>query len=213
VTADIVESVVGAIYMDSGLEHGMGAVMHILSPMFRVLQQIYERNGNIMMQHPRKALQEAGGRCLQLTITKEEEFACKKPVTRVWLGKRWGFVRRDGNRFVGSVECFGLCVVAVVDLSSEVAGNRACAFTVALLNRHPDLLARVQAARAKVESLSSPQAMEETTFKGLGGESEESKSGEDTLRRQTAMRTFEFPESTAGDVDDVVETLVPEFPP
>lgn len=152
--ADVVESLIGAVYLDSGLAPGLSAVSKILKPLYRCLL-LHERDGTIDTMHPRKVMQEMGGKLLTLDITREEDFASRNPKARVWLGRRWGFPRLDSQDYVASVMCLGVAIVCLSDRSSEVAGNRACAFTVSMLRRNPSLLRRVQSGRTLVESSSS----------------------------------------------------------
>jgi dsRNA-specific ribonuclease len=157
VCADVVESLIGAVYLDSGLASGMSAVSKILSPLYDCLEKIHSKDHTIDTMHPRKLLQEMGGSLLELIITREEEFAARQPQARIWLGRRWGTPRLDSQDFVASVECLGVDVVCVSDSSAEVAGNRAAAIAVAMLKRNPTLLSRVQSVRGVVESSSSKE--------------------------------------------------------
>ena len=76
----------------------------------------------------------------------------------VWLGNRWGEASSAGDKFIGYVHCLDSIVVAVADVSSEVAGNRACAFVVSMLRADPDLLDRIQESRRSIESSCSREA-------------------------------------------------------
>ena len=156
VAADVVESVIGAVYMDSGFASGISAVGRVLSPLLPVLEKLYAKNSKLIMMHPKKAMQEMAGSLLAVKVMREEDFASQHPKTSVWLGRRWGKASLDGHgKFVGSVDCLGFNAVSVLDSSSEVAGNRACALAVAMLKKYPKLLSRVQEGRTLVESSSS----------------------------------------------------------
>jgi len=151
--ADVVESVIGAVYMDSGFAFGMQAVGHILSPLFQVLEKLYAEDKNLMMMHPKKEMLEIAGSLLTVKVAREEDFATQQPTTCVWLGKEWGKASTEGQgMYVGFIECLGINVVSVLDSSCEVAQNRACALVVDMMKRYPDLLDRVQKGRYLLES-------------------------------------------------------------
>lgn len=77
VAADVVESLIGAVYMDSGFAAAMEAVIRIVSPMLKILQQMYAKNERFVMMHPRKAMQEIGGSLFVMKVAKEEKFAAQ----------------------------------------------------------------------------------------------------------------------------------------
>lgn len=158
VAADVVEALIGAVYLDGGFLSGLCAVSKILSPLYRCLEKMFAKHETIDTMHPRKVMQEIGGSILALHISREEAFASRKPDARVWMGRRWAAPRPDSRDSVATVECLGVDVVCVSDPSPEVAGNRACALVVAMLRRNPSLLERVQKARTSVESSSSKEA-------------------------------------------------------
>ena len=158
VAADIVEALIGAVFMDSGFESGIDASLRILEPMCSALQAIRDKDSSIVMVHPKKVLQEIGGSVLELKVIREDKFASLKPTTPLWLGKRWGTARPDGTCFVACIECLGTAIVSVSDPSIEVAGNRACALMVEMLTRDSGLLARLKTLRTMVESCSSREA-------------------------------------------------------
>ena len=140
--------------MDSGFEDGIRAVNHVLAKLMPALEKMYAKDRNLDLMHPKKALQELGGSLLTVKVMREEDFAAKYPKISVWIGRqlRWGTASPDGTKFVGSVDCLGIRAVSVLDSSSEVAGNRACALAVAMLQKDPKLLSRVQEGRTLVES-------------------------------------------------------------
>lgn len=156
VAADVVEAVIGAVYMDGGFASGILAVNNVLSSLLPVLEKLYAKNSKLIIMHPRKALQEIGGNLLAVRVVREEDFALQQPKANVWLGRRWGTASQDGHRtHVGSVYCLGSLIVSILESSSEVAGNRACALAVAMLKKYPKLLSRVQEGRTLVESEST----------------------------------------------------------
>lgn len=61
--------------MDSGVVNGVKSVMFILRPLLRVLEQIYRKENEFIMMHPKKALQEIGGSLLVMKAVKEDYFA------------------------------------------------------------------------------------------------------------------------------------------
>ncbi|CAB9506327.1 Dicer-like protein 1 [Seminavis robusta] len=171
VAADVVEALIGAVYMDSGFASGVAAVSRILKPMCTVLQEIQARGDkSIVMVHPKKAMQELGGSVLELKVMREEKFAALKPDIPVWLGKRWGKAKLDGQRYVGCIECLGDTLISVSDASSEVAGNRACALAVELLEKDVQLTTRLKTVRTMVESRLTHEAKQRKAEQEMLGE-------------------------------------------
>ena len=83
VAADVVEALIGAVYLDSGLADGIMASIHILTPMLKVLEIIFVQGDNLIMMHPKKTMQEFGGRLLIMNVMKEEEFASTVRLSRM----------------------------------------------------------------------------------------------------------------------------------
>ena len=162
-------------YEDGGFENGVKAVMWILSPMLKAVSAMYEKDPTLVMIHPRKNIQEIGGNMLEVIVKREEQYAKTNPESLVWLGNRWGRACCDGQRYIGSVECLGFNVVAVADKSSEVAGNRACALAAAMFWRDQDLLSKLQAARAVVDSACSRKGKKEVSMLEDGSKNVEMK--------------------------------------
>lgn len=150
--ADIVESLFGAIYMDSDLPHGIAAVENVLEPMCTSLLKLKEERQVIQLIHPKKALQELVGGVLSLETTWESNFANQHESASVLDGNTWRMVDPLSNYVVGYVHFMDHILVAVSDASATVARNTACAIAVQALQRNPHILKRLEDARYKLES-------------------------------------------------------------
>jgi hypothetical protein len=147
-----VEAVLGAVHVDGGFLEGQKAVVHLLSPILRVLLKSRDEKTDLYVKHPKKIMQEMGGELLELYSATEADFAVSKQGTPVWFGKSWGRADREGSSYIASIEFLGSTILALSDPSALVARNRACALMVTALEKNPGILKRLQATRVKVES-------------------------------------------------------------
>jgi hypothetical protein len=143
-----VEAVLGAVHVDGGFSEGQKAARHILRPVIGFLAS----NQAIGIKHPKKSLQEIGGELLELSVSREADFAVSKDGVEIWVGRQWGEADKDGSNYVASIGFMGLTLLAVLDASALVARNRACAFMVTILEQNPELLGRFRAVRFQIET-------------------------------------------------------------
>jgi dsRNA-specific ribonuclease len=148
--ADIVESLLGAVHVDGGFESGQKAALHVLLP----IQDLFRNMGETaaLIKHPKMSLLELGGDLVSVPTWKEEEYAQAKKSSTVWQGHEFGPVNRNGHKEVASVQCLGVDLVSVSDLSRSSATNRACAMVLATLEGNPALLDRFKTARSRIAS-------------------------------------------------------------
>lgn len=146
--ADIVESLLGAIYVDAGFEAGQKATLRVLSPILA----LYKESGSPSISHLKRSLLEFGGDLFTLTVLTESEFFQSHGSFDVWHGSRLGPVDRDGEDQVALVCCLGFNLLAVVDISASSAINRASALTLGVLDGSPALTQRFIAARSQTMS-------------------------------------------------------------
>ena len=146
VIADIVESLIGAIYVDGGLEAGMEAARTLLKP---VLDVILIHGEYIDLVHPKKKLQELVGELLVVETTWEDNFSQNIPLLD---GSQLRFADPYGTQGIGYVRFMDTLLVAVSDSSRAVARNKACAIIVQVLESDLNLLQRLQNLRYLVES-------------------------------------------------------------
>jgi dsRNA-specific ribonuclease len=151
--ADIVESIIGAVFLDSGFAAGKAAALKIISPV-RQLFKISSRHNNIL-EHPKHRLQEMGGTILQLCTIKESEAAFYLTGRKVWGDVRYVSLRPHGSRVVAAINCLGSHIVSVADSSSHSALVRACYVVLTVLNQQPELKERFIAVRSKILSQAS----------------------------------------------------------
>jgi Ribonuclease III domain len=146
VIADIVESLIGAIYVDGGLEAGMEAARTLLKPVLDVLLTDGEY---IDLVHPKKKLQELVGELLVVETTWEDTFHQK---ILLLDGSSLRPADPYGTQGIGYVSFMDTILVAVSDSSRAVARNKACAIIVQVLTSDLNLLQRLQNLRYMVES-------------------------------------------------------------
>ncbi len=156
--ADVVESLFGAIYTDSGLSQGMTAVSNMLGPMYNALLQFERENKEIRLTHPKKALQEMVGEVLSLDTSFENDFARQQSSTVVLDGKVWRMADPLSSNVVGSIHLMECTLVAVSNFSATVARNQACALIVQALQRNPGILQRLKDFRQRVEFILASKA-------------------------------------------------------
>jgi len=155
--ADIVESVIGAIYMDGGLASGMAAALTILAPICEALSKWKDEGRYIDLAHPKKTMQELVGSLLLLSSTWEDNFATSTSARQVLEGNSWRPVDPYNSNAVGHVDMNHSTLVAVADASVSVARNRACGIIVALLRSNPALMEKLGDLRRRVESAITAQ--------------------------------------------------------
>jgi hypothetical protein len=147
-----VESLIGAIYMDGGLEAGMEASIRLLKP---ILDVILQCGGDIDLEHPKKTLQELVGSLLVVDTMWEDAFLQDMPLVDSSL---WRFADPYGTQAIGYIHFMGTILLAVADPSRAVARNKACAIMIQVLTSKTDLLQRLQDLRYLVEKALTIQA-------------------------------------------------------
>jgi hypothetical protein len=152
VIADIVESLIGAIYVDGGLEAGMEAARTLLKP---VLDVLLTHGEYIDLVHPKKKLQELVGELLVVETTWEDTFHQKIPLLD---GNSLRPADPYGTQGIGYVSFMDTILVAVSDSSRAVARNKACAIIVQVLTSDLNLLQRLQNLRCMVESTTTTRS-------------------------------------------------------
>lgn len=148
--ADVVESLLGAVHVDGGFESGQKAALHVLSPIQDFFRSVEEPTA--MIRHPKMCLLELGGELVSVSTWREEEYAQAKKSPTVWQGQGFGPVSRNGHKEVASVQCLGVDLVSVSDLSRSSATNRACAMVLTALEGNLTLLNRFKTARSRIAS-------------------------------------------------------------
>jgi len=136
--SDIVESLLGACYMDAGFEAGQKAAKYMLSPVLEALaREIGKDDSEIKrrMMHPKQSLHETAI-FFQIKALTEEAFACLNMPCPIWRDHYWGTSCREGSGYVAVIQAFGFNVAAIHDKSAHVARNRACAICYHVLDQH-----------------------------------------------------------------------------
>lgn len=142
--ADIVESLIGAVYVRGGIEAGLTAVRTLLKPVLDVLLT-YGCEMDVM--HPKKRLQEMVGEILVVESMSEDAFQADVPILD---GDLWRSSSRYGTHTIGYIQFQDQVLFAVADPSPSVARNKACAIIVQVLERNPEVLKGLQDLRHRV---------------------------------------------------------------
>jgi hypothetical protein len=144
--ADLVESLLGAIHVDTGFEAGQRAVLHVLSPILA----FYKESGSPRISHPKRSLLEFGGDMFTLTTLTESEYFKRHQGCEVWRGLRLVPADRDGQDKVALVRCLDFNLVAVADVSASSASSRASALVLQILESSPALSEQFVTARSRL---------------------------------------------------------------
>jgi dsRNA-specific ribonuclease len=155
VISDVVESLIGAVYLDAGFACGRAAVTKLLDPVFQYLSRPRDAFDDLPLKHPKKVMQEIGGNLLAIISYNESELAAMKKEQRektlVWHGSGWRKLDPKSQNYVAGIQFVGNDLILVSDISPVVARSRACAFVVCMLEQAPDLLERLKTVNSFVE--------------------------------------------------------------
>ena len=116
--------------------------------------------------HPKKALQEMIGEIFHLETSWETDFAKQQASINVLEGNRWRRPDPSSSNVVAYIHWMDVVFVAVSDASAVIARNKACAIAVQTLQRHPDIYARLQVLRSKMENSLSVNSVKKTPTPG-----------------------------------------------
>lgn len=139
--ADVFEALVGAAHVDGGYEAGQLAVRTLMGSIFETVESF---GGDASkLSHPITKMNQLGGHLFDVDVQREEDFVRRHgPEARLWAKDSWKIGDICGSSFVGTVRVMGEQITSVEDSSWKGARNRACAFTVAALEKCPDLVQR-----------------------------------------------------------------------
>ncbi len=124
------------------------------------------------MVHPKQYVHELGGGIMTVKSWKEEILAIKKACP-IWKeGGLWGEAQRNGSNHVGVIESFGIDIIGIEEKSSHIARNRACAITMEVFERHPEIIGKlkkfctlIQRKEDKITHNQNPYESNNTDFK------------------------------------------------
>ena len=149
--SDIVEAVFGAVFVDAGLVAATNTVEHMLRPILDALTTALTgmvtddvQSRARAMVHPKQYVHELGGGIMSVKSWREEVLAIKRSCP-VWKdGGLWGEAQRDGSNHIGVIESFGIDIIGIEEKTSHVARNRACAITMEVFERNPELIEKLK---------------------------------------------------------------------
>lgn len=151
VLADVVESMLGAVYVDAGFSAGKEAALSILKPITTLLQDPANANCISRLNNPKTVMQEKAGVCLCISVSKEDDFARANPSELVWRGDRWKYADVESGDYVASISCLGINILSVVETTRKTARSRACAMVVAIMERDQMLARELRRIRGKID--------------------------------------------------------------
>jgi len=154
--SDIVESILGAVHVDSNFAVSLAAATQILSPVLRVVDNATKENGvgilRRMMKHPKKSLQEMAGELFDINTCVESRFtASSRALYHILHKGHWRHPANDESCHVSCVTLLGTPIVAVADESLAISKNRASALIFHAIDRNPDMKERINRLRSNVE--------------------------------------------------------------
>lgn len=129
--ADIVESLLGAVYIDGGWHAARQAALNVVSPIMDLYQS--SRSPEDFNYHPRRNLMELGGDFVSLSTYSEQET----------------------GQVVATVELLGVQVVSATALTEPAATDRSAAIVLAVLEKNAELMHRFVEARSRMLSAAS----------------------------------------------------------
>ena len=139
--ADVFEALVGAAHVDGGYDAGQLAVKTIMGSIFEAVESFGGDARNL--SHPITKLNQLAGHLFEIEVQREDDFVRRHgPEARLWTKDHWKTGDKSGSSFVGTVHIMGEQIMSVVDPTWKGARNRACAFTVAALEKCPSIMQR-----------------------------------------------------------------------
>jgi len=161
--SDIVEAMFGAVFVDQGLEAAQASVQFAMNPVVDSLTKaLKHRNINDMqskaraMVHPKQYVHELAGGILNVKSWREDIYSAKKRNIPVWKSGIWGLGNREGSNYIGLIESCGIDLLGIEEQSSHVARNRACAITMEIFEKNPDLIDKLKNLAALISNKSKP---------------------------------------------------------
>lgn len=149
VLADVMESILGAIYIDGGIQAGMQAALYMVSPVLELFQNI--EDPSVLSHNPSRLIRNVAGS--MVTLSKEESSGHVEQKLP-HLSARTPSRRRTATATyrTGTLEVCQCPIVTVEDDQSDVCLlNRGYTLLLGVLQQEPKLYERFKKARKRLE--------------------------------------------------------------
>lgn len=150
--SDIVESIVGAVYVDASHTECHQVLNHMLKPVLSCLMETISNNNhtlsksvNRMIGHPQQYIENYLGGKINVKTWREDKFDLREHKIRcpIWKDGYWGTSSNTGSHFISVVYFLDIELFAVEEISARVARNRSCALVKEIFESNPDLLLKL----------------------------------------------------------------------
>jgi len=149
--ADIVESLIGAVYIDGGWKAGRAATLKIVAPIVRIYEKI--TNPEDLNIHPKRSLLEFCGDLASISAKSD----------------------RSTGSAVAVIECLGVELTRVTDISAPAATDRGSALVLSVFEKNAQLQNRFIESRRRMLSAASSMKTKVDQSNGLDQEQKELK--------------------------------------
>jgi dsRNA-specific ribonuclease/superfamily II DNA or RNA helicase len=166
ILADVVEALLGAAHVDGGYKAGMLAVKTMMDPILRTVESL--GGDATQLYHPITKMNHLAGNLLHVRVQREDSFLRESGrKTMVWQGSRWRETTGEGSESTGTVRAVGKNIITVAEPTRKSARNRACALTVATLEKHPKLAERWKVVTTAIDRHSAKKLLQEERTKSM----------------------------------------------
>ena len=149
--ADIVESLLGAVYIDGGFQAGQEAVYHAFRTILLSVKSASDAELERYCFHPKRNILSELGCLVSVDQVKEEELSESSPKPNIWSGENWQTPHDNGCQPVSILKCVGVPVLAVSDTIFSSAVNRVCAFVLTFLFDNKEYLQRFRKLKGDIQ--------------------------------------------------------------
>lgn len=141
VIPDVVESLIGAVHVDQGVEAGQEAAAYVLRPLLDSVSKLLNNDLQdwVGVIHPKQHLYELAADFVNIKVIKEDKCNSMYLKDAVNLCGR-----KDGNGYVAIVGCKSMIIGAAIESSKTGAVNVACALVVEMLKAKPSLVSQLR---------------------------------------------------------------------
>ena len=132
VVPDVVEALIGAVHVDSGLNNGQNAALHVIAPLLQSLSHLLAHDSSTGLGgllHPKQNLYEISGGIVSVRVYKKDKYD--------QLGfppmSNFGNQCNDVGGYVGVVRCKQVLIATALESSKLAAINVSCELAVQIL--------------------------------------------------------------------------------
>merc|ERR1712194_17389 len=146
---DVIEALIGAVHVDSGLHNGQKAALYVIAPLLQSLSDLLiDKSNNLSgLLHPKQNLYEMTGGIVSVRVYKVDRYH------QLGYSMMWNFGNhsRDVGGYVGVVRGKEVLLAAAVEPSKVAAINVACELVVQILKENPSIIFKLQRVLATLD--------------------------------------------------------------